>query len=87
MTHISHWPRRFRAYSRRLPHFLTHHAMTRTARGLVFRTALPFGGGCLYRQMFAVLPDGRIFGPRNKEVDESVLVAWFEDERGLNDIC
>ena len=86
MTHITHWQRRFRACAR-LPHFLVHHSMIRTKQGVVFRTRLPFSGGCLFRNLFAVLNDGRIFGPRNREVSEAALVAWFEDEKGLSDVC
>jgi len=69
------------------PGFGEFHNMQRTRRGLVFRTSVPTGSGYLFRCMFAIFPDGRIFGPRNRQVDEVILVAWLNDPKGLNDFC
>lgn len=79
------WKHIFRALARS-PGFTVHHSMKITPSGLVFKTVVPYKGGFFFRQMFAVLPDGRIFGPRNRQVAEVVLVAWFNDHQGLDDV-
>lgn len=82
---MNKWAHIFNRLAHITPGFGECHNMHSGPRGIVFRTAVPCPGGFLYRSMFAISPDGRIFGPRSKEVDEVILLAWFRDPKGLND--
>lgn len=84
---MNKWAHIFRWFSRNVPGFAACRNMHSGPSGIVFRTAVPYPGGFLYRSMFAISPDGRIFGPRSREVDEAILLAWFRDPKGLSDFC